>query len=224
MEGEGKNSSKQWVAKALRSTSGIFKVLKDGNIPLVGIIECALKGGASMLHAETSNEDLHGTIQNSFSMITKDIKNIEEEVSKIKSIVGDIRYLDGIEKVDAAYQSFINGSQNMAQTLTDLQSYVFELDTNAKQSLSPTKINSYFNHIKTANEFSFQSFQTTYAYVIATKAKFLFMMTIYYFFKNNSNRVGEEFERFNAEINEIFGIYQTICAEKWIEASEKGLL
>ena len=64
------------TAKALKSTSRLFEVLKDGNIPLVGILDGALKAGAGMLQPEISNEDLSCYLENSFSMIATDLKKI----------------------------------------------------------------------------------------------------------------------------------------------------
>ena len=222
---ERRENSKKFAvatAKAMKSTARLFEVLKDGNIPLVGIIDCALKAGAGMLQPEITNEELANYLENSFSKIASDMKNVEEDVSKVKKIAIELRYLDGIEKVDAAYKTFIKGAENISQTLIDLRNFMFELQTIAEHSLSPQKINSYFNEIKASKDFSFESFQKSFAYVIATKAKFLLLCVAYFMHTGVADRIGEEFERFNVEFNEIFDYYQTTLAEKWIGESIRG--
>ena len=99
------------TAKAMKSTAKLFEILKEGNIPLVGIIECSLKAGAGMLQPEITNEDLANYLENSFTKIASDMKNVEEDVSKVKQIAIELRYLEGIEKVDAAYKTFIKGAE-----------------------------------------------------------------------------------------------------------------
>ena len=222
-ETEGK--SKKFAvatAKAMKSTAKLFEILKEGNIPLVGIIECSLKAGAGMLQPEITNEDLANYLENSFTKIASDMKNVEEDVSKVKQIAIELRYLEGIEKVDAAYKTFIKGAENISQTLADLRNFMFQLQTNAEHSLSPKKINSYFNEIKVSKDFSFKTFQQSFAYVIATKAKFLLLCVCYYMHTGVTDRIGGEFERFNAEFNEIFDYYQTTLAAKWIGESFRG--
>ena len=222
MKRERENKSKQLAAKSLKATAWLLETLKVGNIPLVGIIEGALRAGASMLHPELTNEDLANNLEDSLSKIANDMKNVEEDVSKVKQIAIELRYLEGIEKVDAAYKTFIKGAGNISQTLIELQNFMFELKTNAEHSLSPQKINSYFNEIKASKDFNFASFEKSFAFVIATKAKFLLLCVAYYMHKGVSGRIGEEYERFNVEFNEIFDYYQTTLAEKWIGESIKG--
>ena len=214
------------TAIAMKSTARLIKFLKDGNIPLIGIpisiIAGALEAGGSMLQPKVTNEKLAIYLENSFSKIASDMKNIEEDVSKVKQIAIELRYLEGIEKVDSAYKTFIKGAKNISQTLIDLQNFIFELQTIADHSLSPEKINSYFNEIKNSKDFNIESFQQSFAYVIATKAKYLLLCVAYYTHTGVAGRIGEEFERFNAEFNEIFDYYQTTLAEKCIGESIRG--
>ena len=79
------------AAKAMKVTARVLEILKEGNIPLVGIIEGALNTGASMLQPEFTNEDLVNYLENSFSKIASDLKNVEEDVSKVKQIAIELR-------------------------------------------------------------------------------------------------------------------------------------
>ena len=88
------------TAKAMKSTAQLFEILKEGNIPLVGIIGCSLKAVASMLQPEITNEELANYLENSLSKIASDVKNFEEDISiyhqgRIKGIIWWKRPMNG---------------------------------------------------------------------------------------------------------------------------------
>ena len=225
-----KIQSKKWAqptALALRSTSLIFSTLSDSGIPLVGILGGALQLGSALLDPQPRNSELNNNIgaiknevQSSFKLIAKDMKKIEDDVSEIKRIVIESHYLDGIEQVDASFRAFIDGAQNLEQTFRLMEFHIFELQTNARKSLNPTKVSSYLNSIKETEKI--ESFQQKFSYVISTKSRYLQLMCAYYIFKNDTDRVGVEFDRFNQEFNILFGVYQEIIAEKLANVNKEG--
>jgi hypothetical protein len=221
--------SKKWAqptAMALRSTSLILATLTEG-IPLVGILGGALQLGSALLDPQPSNSEMNNNIgaiknevQSSFKLIAKDMKKIEDDVSEIKRIVIESHYLDGIEQVDASFRTFVDGAQNLEQTFQQMEYHIFELQANAKKSLNPIKVSSYLNSIKATE--TIESFQQKFSYVTSTKSRYLQLMCAYYIFKNDTDRVGIEFDRFNQEFNVLFGVYQEIIAEKMVNSNKEG--
>lgn len=161
-------------------------------------------------------------VQSSFKLIADDMKKLETDMSDVKRLAIECRFLDGIEKVDAAFKTFIRGANNMDLTLCNLAFHITELQIVAEQSLNPTRISTYLNAIKETE--SIEVFEQAFSYVACTKARYLQLMCAYYIFKNDPDRVGLEFEFFNREFIEIHDIYQTMIAEKLAYNKKEGKL
>ena len=78
-------------------------------------------------------------VQKSFKKICKKMDVIAEEVRQVKEVayktldhVSGLRYKAGIEQVDAAYETLVDGANNLATTLGLFDNYIIELQTNAK--------------------------------------------------------------------------------------------
>ena len=154
-------------------------------------------------------------IQSSAITMSKDMTKIESDLSDVKNIVRqtynivvDSRYKEGIEKVDAAFQNFINGSHNLEITFSSLANFMFELETNAIQSLNTEKITAYLKAIKETEDDTIcdQVFQ----YIIIVRAKYLQISCAYYIFKQDTQRVANEFENFNNDYHELNLVYKRV--------------
>ena len=229
-----KISSKCWkepTAKAMRMTSVVFDTLKDCGIPvvspIVGVLGGALKIGSSLLDPIPTNADLlinvrriQKDVQSSFENIARDMKRIQSDINDIKQVTIELRYVDGIEKVNAYFETFIDGARNLELALSHLEGNIFDLQSVAKKSLNPKKVESYFNVIK--DEKTISEFQKAFSYVAATKARYLQLMCTYYIFKNDTDRVGQEFETFNSDFHTIFDMYQAIVEEILASSNTEG--
>ena len=112
-------------------------------------------------------------------------------------------FKDGIESIEAAYQTFVDGSQNLESTLTGFEYYIVELQTNFNQHLKPEKLEEYFRIVKKLH--GEEICNKLFDYILVVKGKYLQIMTVFYIFKNDMPRVQNIFERFNDHYNELKG-------------------
>ena len=156
---------------------------------------------------------IRNEIQSSAVIICKDMTKIDSDLTEVKNVVRqtynlviDSRYKDGIEKVDAAFQNFVKGSHNLEVTFASLANFMFELETNAIQSLNTEKISAYLKAIKQTEENAIC--EQVFQYIIIVRAKYLQISSAYYIYKQDAQRVTNEFESFNRDFTEIQRIYR----------------
>ena len=186
------------------------------------IIEKALKRQLEDLREEMKKpyseirEDLDVVkeeIQVGFSKITPQMRNISEELADVKSIINhtyqlvrDIRYRDGIEKIEGAYENFLRKSNNLENTLNNLGGYIYELEVLACQNLNPQRVREYLRElmVNKDDEVTQQSFK----YVLVVRAMYLQLSTAYYIFQKVPEQVRLEFERFNQDFDELCKVFK----------------
>ena len=155
-------------------------------------------------------------IQSSANDIVNDMRRIEEELDSTKSIIHktydlvvDIRFKDGIEKIDSAYNVFLNGSNNLEHTFSEMQNYSFELMTIADQSFSPQRIRNYFSAMKVTNDSSIN--QEVGKYILVTHTKLLQILISYFLFNQEFDRAANELQRFNSHYSQLCDIFKDEC-------------
>ena len=131
-------------------------------------------------------------LQKTFNVFNKRLSDIENETKEIRDItkktqilVEDILYKEGIEKIDAAFETLMNGSNNLKLTLRyafphlylnhvkglfsicrSFDNYIVELQTNANQYLKPERIISYLELLKKRD---YEKCVAFFAYSLATR-------------------------------------------------------
>ena len=131
-------------------------------------------------------------LQKTFNIFNKRLSDIENETKEIKEIakktqilVEDILYKEGIEKIDAAFETLMNGANNLPLTLRysfkckdiidaifcfpfprSFDNYIAELQTNANQYLKPERIMSYLELLKKRD---YEKCVAFFTYVLATR-------------------------------------------------------
>jgi len=118
------------------------------------------------------------------------------------NLVVDIRYKDGVERIDSSYKVFVDGARNLEATFAEMTGFSFELQTSAEQAFSPQRIRGYLKAMKVTNDINVC--QNIAQYLIIAQAKYLQMMTSYFLFKKDFDRATTQFNLFNER-------YQTVC-------------
>ena len=215
--GLDKVKSKEWsqpLGLSLSVTGDILTLAGEAGLPVAGLLGTALKIGADMLSDEptcsghqevvASNAEVKRIVQKSFKDISKKMDVLNNEIKEVKAVAyktldltSGLRYKAGIEKIDAAYETLMDGANNLETTLGLFDNYIIELQTNAKQHLNPDKICEYLCQLKAQKEYG--KCAAFFTYTIATRAKYLQMMSLYYIYKNDPQRVEREFSAFNAD-------------------------
>ena len=133
-----------------RQTNDLEKKLENSS----GLTKDALEKKMEELQEKTFLE-IRGEIQTLAKEISKEMQSFKNELHDVKlvlektfQIISDIRYKDTIEKVDAAFDTYLDGSNNMSQTFNHLEGFLFEMQSLARQSLNPGKILTYLQTIK----------------------------------------------------------------------------
>ena len=151
------------------------------------------------------------TLQNSASELATEMESIERELQLTKKLVHytynlvvDIRYKDGIEKIDSAHKVFIKGARNLGTTFNEMQSYIFEMQTAAEQCFAPQNIRGYLQSIKVTNDLDVC--QNVAQYIVIAESKYLQMMTAYSVYLKDFDRATQQFQLFNEQ-------YKLICQE-----------
>ena len=119
---------------------------------------------------------------------------------------------DGIEKVDAAYEVFLQVG------FEDFQQYAFELQTIAVQNLAPERIRAYMKIIH--QEGGLPMSQMAMEYVLLVLAKYLQMMVAYSIFKEDQDRVTILFETFNRHFAKLNQVFEEVTGEAFKAGQE----
>ena len=82
------------------------------------------------------------------------------------------------------------------------------MQTVAIQNLHPRRIEEYLRAIQYNGNFDLCN--DVYNYVLVVRAKYLQISVAYYLYKNNSNRITNEFETFNRQYYELNSIFTEI--------------
>ena len=158
-------------------------------------------------------------VNDQFKIISNEMKTLESDVKELKDMITatfelivDQRYKDGIESIEAAYQTFLDGANNMKATLASFEYYIVELQTNFNQHLKPDKIEEYLRIIK--NHYGPEMCHQMFNYILVVKSKYLQIMTIYYIHKKDVGRITCDYERFNEHYFDLKERMEKVLAEE----------
>lgn len=149
---------------------------------------------------EKMEEEL-SRVREDLGTISKQLDEQKVTVDRILEGVIDLQYKQGIDQIEAAFTVFMQGSHNLRESLKSMDSTVFQLETASKQHLSPATVLKYLAIVRTTK--GQQAVEELGSYVITVKAKHLFMMTVYYSYKNDTTSLTRIYEDFNRDTREI---------------------
>ena len=115
-------NSKKRAGQVLDVTGTICQGLSNF-VPCMGLVSNALNMGANLLNPTVKKSDL----KKAASKLSQEMRNIDEGLSELKNIIShthtmvrDTRFRDGIEKINGAHATFINGSNNLEKTFSSM--------------------------------------------------------------------------------------------------------
>ena len=157
----------------------------------------------------------------SFDQVAGQLAAMEEQLvgqqatmTQILEMTTDLRYKEGIEKIEGAFETLLKGSHNLQSTLDELKGFIFELNTENARHLSSKKIDEYLTLVQRRH--GNQAAEKLASYVVTVKAKYLIIVSLHYSYVEDFTRVQQEYESFNKDaraIIEYMGLQ---------EAREKG--
>ena len=206
------------LADLVRSQQQLEANLSEATGVLKDIIEQKLgeiKNEMQQPRPETIQdfELIRAEVQATALAISNDMRKIDDDLSDIKNIIDrtyqivtDIRYRDGIEKVDTAYQIFIKGANNLEETFKELASFWYELQVYSEQNLNIPRLRDYLKDILLYEDTSVCT--QMFKYILVVRSRYLQMSCAYYLYKKDKDRVAIEFESYNKFFVEIFEIFK----------------
>ena len=156
--------------------------------------------------------DLFSELQKSFTSMAGELKELDNELKSTKGLVQktfllaiDARYKQGIERVEAAYKTFLDGAHNLLDTMENISAFIFELETEANNCFKLEHIKSY---LQLSSQFQgLDMSRDIFGYIVFVRAKYLQIITAFYMYKNDEARIEAEFVAFNNFFLWIKGIY-----------------
>ena len=121
------------------------------------------------------------------------------------------RYLDGIEKINGTYESFLHGSDNIPGEVKKMEFYIAEFQGLATASFEVSKIGEYL--VKLIDLKGVEASRLSLGYIFIVRAKYLQLMTIYYSQNSDESRVLKEFSLFNRFFNDLKTVSKGVFGE-----------
>jgi len=195
---------------ALKVTGEICSLAGEAGVPVIGLLGAGLKLGGDLL-SEGGNEcasmsSVKEKLQESFANISDSFLVLQEEVKEVKDIAyktfeltAALRYREGIEKVDAAYDTLVAGGHDLSQTLRRFDGYIIELETTQRQCLNADKVGEYLGILKNKKNAT-EACSAFFCYAVAIRAKYLQLVLLYYSYNRDQKRVQQEIHGFNYDV------------------------
>jgi hypothetical protein len=200
------------------ATSKVLGQLDKCGVPGAGILKAGanllgdylgdqLKGGGGPQNS-AAMASMDRQLKTSFAQVLGELKAIEHQLAcqrvtmeQILEVVTDLKYKAGIEEIEAAYRALLKGSRKPKKTLESLKSYIFELNKEKEEHLNMKTVREYLALVQRKK--GKQAAKELGSYVITVKAEYLFIVTLYYIYDEDPDRVQEEYDDFNRDAMDI---------------------
>ena len=196
-------------------------------IPGVGLVGGALKLASNVLNPVTEpcteSSDLKSMrceLQSSISSISSDLKTIDKGIGALKSIatetyemVVDIKHKEGIDLIDSNYDVFLKGLKNYEKAHSRFSGFIVELETKASMSFKEQNIRELLMKVKKNRGKAHAKHLASYVFIV--RAKYLQIVTAFYLYDNDTERVEEEFQSFNCDVKQLQKIHKELIGEEF---------
>ncbi len=170
--------------------------------------------GLDLLSGNRGQDKLAYDVQSGFNKLNAALAQVSNQLKEIKGrldaqqeainvileLVTNIRYKEGMEKIQAAYFTLLEGSHDLENTLQEMSSFIYELNTDNNQHLCLPKIKEFLDLIRNKDQLKAKEMAS---YVVTVKAQYLIIVSLYYTYKKDKVRVQREWEKFNGDANTV---------------------
>ena len=165
-------------------------------------------------------ESMRCKLQSSLTSISSDLKTVDNNIGALKDIASetyemivDIKYKDGIDLIDSNYDVFLKGLKNYGKAHCQFHGFIMELETKANLSFKQQNIREFLSKVvKTRGKWQAKHLAS---YVFIVRAKYLQIVTAFYLYDNDTERVEVEFENFNSDVKQLQNIHEELFAEEF---------
>jgi hypothetical protein len=125
----------------------------------------------------------------------------QEAISLILGVITDIRYKAGIEQIDGAYRTLLEGSHSLKSTLEEMKALMHELNTTNSQHPNINQIKEYLELVRKVK--GQQAVTELASYVVTVKAEYLIIISLYNTYMEDLQQVAQAWTHFNQDAMEI---------------------
>ena len=211
------------VLKAAANIAGLIPP------PAGGLIEGALNMGASLLNPDPTladlrraKEEIKEEVRSSFKDATQDMSEVKDELSVVRDGINNLmemitekEFYKGIEDVQANYEYFIEGMENLRKTVKEFRTKAADFQTTFKRNFKVSKIFKYLKIVKEREgNLACEHF---YQELLSAYGKFLQIIVVYLTFNGEHHRIKKVFSKFikdYIELSALFNGIQEIPEEK----------
>ena len=159
-------------------------------------------------------------LQSSLSGIASDLKTLDNGIAPLKDIAKesyeilvDLKYKEGLDLIDSSYVVFLRGLKNYDKSHSRFSAYIVELETKASLSFKEQNIKELLHKVlKTKGKVQAKHLAS---YIFVVRAKYLQIVTAFYLYDEELERVEEEFESFNNDVKQLQEIHKQLFAEEF---------
>ena len=199
----GLETTADLLSVPLEKTAGL---LEGTQLPWMFLVTLTLKLGKNLLNKDmTKKEAVLDAIKGADAKLDE-IKSMLNDIAAIgqKSFefITDIRFKQGIERIAAAYQAFLNVSPSVAAWEAKMQQFeyhVYEHEKDYNQYMNPKRMEEYLKTLA-AEENGIAKMVNALEFILATEAQYLHPMVNFYSYKEDPEAVTRQFQTFNQHV------------------------
>ena len=199
----GLETTADLLSVPLEKTAGL---LEGTQLPWMFLVTLTLKLGKNLLNKDMTKKEA----------VLDAIKGADAKLDEIKSMliaiaaigqksfefITDIRFKQGIERIAAAYQAFLNVSPSVAAWEAKMQQFeyhVYEHEKDYNQYMNPKTMEEYLKTLA-AEENGIAKMVNALEFILATEAQYLHPMVNFHSYKEDPEAVTRQFQTFNQHV------------------------
>ena len=144
-------------------------------------------------------------------------------MEELKSVTGvtldiltDSQYRNGIERVEAAFETLVDMAGNdLSEAIDLLKNFMFELKTDMRQHLRTGKLTKYLAYV--LKEKGQEEAKQMFSYIVTVRGKYLFILTVYAVFNKRFENVESEFRSFKQDVQNLTEQFFYLCPRQFLE-------
>ena len=214
--------TKDWAeptGAVLKAVANIASLIPP---PAGGLIEGALNMGASLLNPDPTladlrraKEEIKEEVRSSFKDATQEMSGMKDDISVVRDGINNLmemitekEFYKGIEDVQANYEYFVEGMENLQKTVEEFRTKAADFQTTFKRNFKVTKI---FKYLKIVKEREGNvACQHFYHELLSAYGKFLQIIVVYLTINGEHHRIEKIFSKFTKDYSELSSLFHGI--------------
>ena len=155
-------------------------------------------------------QDMKEIMVNGFSEMNSQFEEMKDGLDDIKSLakssfemLQELRFLEGIENIDAAHETFFAECDDIEDTIAAFDSHRFELKKQYRHHMKPERIIGFFNMLAEQDEDGPEKALNIFHYVVTVEAKYLQMMCVFHIYRGDQKKLAKQYQLFDDHLQQL---------------------